>query len=491
MKSAESVHEPPVRRALSRADIMAEVQAKLDAVRRFKEAGLINKNGDFYPTGVHYPPITMYPPITDAEFYATYQLPADGLLDIYLHIPFCASRCLFCHYPLKLGYNQEKEKDRYLDAYEKEMDLVLNRLGLKKFKVRSILAGGGTPTFLTLDQQKRFLDMCAERMDLSTLTQYNYDVDPNTLIGPEGAKRLELLKQYKVDRLTIGVQSLNDEILRLMNRHHRAAEAREAIRDCLAAGFQVDIEFIFGYPGQTLDNWIEVMEEAVTLGVPEIQLYRLKIDAYGDYQGPVRTYIEKHPELLPTNDVQFQMKAAAIAILNANGYHENLRRVFTKRREDFSHYADNQCCQLRDEIGMGLTAFSSLHDRYCLNTQYWEEYYGNIAAGKLPINRGLVRNLEEQIRWATILPLKNRDIYKPRFLEVTGVPFEKVFRAKFQRLMEYGLVEDTGDVMKLTKLGAFFADEVAQQFENVKYLPFPPEAYADGPLHPLRDNNPF
>jgi oxygen-independent coproporphyrinogen-3 oxidase len=474
--------------AISRADILAAARERLADFRQLQAAGLICKNGDFYPTGVHYPPITMYPATGDEEFFATYQLPADGKLDVYLHIPFCRTRCLFCHYPLKLGPYQTDEKTRYLDAFEQEMDLCLARLGIDRFKARSILVGGGTPTYLSLDQQRRFLDMCAARIDRSECTQYNYDVDPVTLIGDEGSRRLELLREYGVDRLTIGVQSLNRRVLDLMNRHHGPEEAIEAIQACLELGFQVNIEFIFGYPGQTLDNWIEVMEQAVTLGCHEIQLYRLKIDAYGDYQGPVKRYIEQHPELLPDNDTQIMMKAAALVILAANGYHENLRRVFSRKREHYSHYADNQCCQNRDEIGMGLTAFSSLGDRFGLNTQSWEEYYGNIAAGRLPINRGLVRNREEQIRWATVLPLKNRDIYKPRFLEVTGVPFDKVFRHKIARLKEWGLIEEDDQIVKLTGLGCFCADEVVQQFESPQYLPYPREAYGDGPLNPHNED---
>lgn len=479
---------PTMATAISREQVLDKARERLEEFRRFQKAGLICTTGEFFPTGVHYPPITMYPQVEEEDFFATYQLPADGKLDVYLHIPFCKQRCLFCHYPLKLGRHQEDEKDRYLDAFEKEMDLYLARLGIDKIKVRSILVGGGTPTYLTLDQQRRFLDMCAERMDMSECTQYNYDVDPMTLIGDEGARRLELLREYGVDRLTIGVQSLNKEVLRLMNRHHGPEEAIDSIGACLDAGFQLDIEFIFGYPGQTLENWIEDIELAVTLGSHEIQLYRLKIDAYGDYQGPVKTYIDKHPELLPDNDTQILMKASALAVLEANGYNENLRRVFTKKREHYSHYADNQCCQNLDEIGIGLTAFSSLGDRFGLNTQSWEEYYGNIAAGRLPINRGLVRSREEQIRWGTILPLKNRDIYKPRHLEVTGIPFDKVFPQKFAKLKEWGLVEESGDIVKLTKLGCFFADEVVQQFESPQYLPYPQEAYGDGPLNPHFDD---
>lgn len=477
----------------ARLDVLDEplrirAEQRLDEFHRLQQAGLICGEGDFYPTGVHYPPIVSYPDLEEESLFDAYALPADGKFDVYLHIPFCKSRCFFCHYPLKLGQHQGAEKDRYLSAFEKEMDLYINRLGIDVIPVRSILAGGGTPTFLTLDQQRRFLDLCASRMDLSECTQYNYDVDPVTIIGPEGQKRLAMLREYGVDRLTIGVQSLDDEILKLMNRHHDARTAIEAVQVSLDMGFQVNIEFIFGYPGQTLENWVADIRRAVSLGTHEIQLYRLKIDAYGDYQGPVKTLIDRNPDALPDNDTQIVMKSAAHAILAQHGYTENLRRVFSRKREHYSHYADNQCCKNLDEIGFGLTAFSSLVDRFGLNTQDWGDYYGRIEQGKLPVNRGVVRTAEDQVRWATILPLKNRDIYKPRFEEVTGRPFDGVFKVKFDRLKDWGLVEETDAVVRLTPFGAFFADEVVQQFEHPRFLPFPMEAYGDGPLNPYKDN---
>jgi oxygen-independent coproporphyrinogen-3 oxidase len=469
-------------------DLRAEITGRLDQFRELQHAGLICRTGDFYPTGVHYPPIVSYEEQDEEAFFAGYQLPADGMFDVYLHIPFCKSRCLFCHYPLKLGRHQSAEKDRYLSAFAKEMDLYMDRLGIRIIKARSILAGGGTPTFLTLDQQRRFLDTCAERMDLSECTQYNYDVDPVTITGPEGERRLRLLQEYGVDRLTIGIQSLDDGVLKLMNRHHDARLAVDSVKLSLDMGFQVNIEFIFGYPGQTLGNWMTDLERAVTLGTHEIQLYRLKIDAYGDFQGPVKELIAADPEILPDNDTQIMMKAASHAILRRAGYSENLRRVFSKKPEYFSHYADNQCCKNLDEIGFGLTAFSSLSDRFGLNTQDWSSYYGMIERGRLPLNRGLVRNPEQQVRWATILPLKNRNIYKPRFEELTGRPFGQVFREKFRRLKHWGLVEETDKLVELTPLGAFFADEVVQQFEGADYLPYAGSAYASGPLNPYRDN---
>ncbi len=116
-------------------------------------------------------------------------VPEDGRFAVYVHIPFCIRRCLFCHYPSLYGA-PDSEKDKYLDALEKEMDLGLRRLGIDKINVRSILIGGGTPTDLTPPQLKRFLDYFTARTDLSKCTQFNYDVDPATLVGPDGLERL-------------------------------------------------------------------------------------------------------------------------------------------------------------------------------------------------------------------------------------------------------------------------------------------------------------
>jgi oxygen-independent coproporphyrinogen-3 oxidase len=182
------------------------------------------------------------------------------------------------------------------------------------------------------------------------------------------------------------------------------------------------------------------------------------------------------------------MKQIAIDILALNGFNENLRRVYSKKKEHYSHYAYNQCCNLYDELGFGQTAFSSLRDRFALNTQYFKEYYSLIDKGKLPINRSLVRSKEEQVRWAIVLPLKNSELKKDYFEEVTGVNFDNLFRKKVKWLKQYGLIEENDNIVRLTELGAFVADEVVEQFNSNEYMPFPQESYAAGPLHPYSNN---
>jgi oxygen-independent coproporphyrinogen-3 oxidase len=231
-----------------------------------------------------------------------------------------------------------------------------------------------------------------------------------------------------------------------------------------------------------------VVEEACNLDVDEIQLYRLKIDAYGDYQGPIKQVLEKHKHPAPTNEDAIVMKQMAIDILGQHGYRELiLRRVFTRNPEHYSHYAHNQCCRLVDEVGFGLTAFSSLRDRFVLNTANFDEYYAKIESGHLPVNRGLVRSTEDKIRWAVVLPLKNRTIRNMDFRRITGRELKGVFTEKFNLLKEAGLVEDTRWGLTLTTLGCFFADEIVQQFFEPEHLPFAPEEYSPGPLHPLKN----
>jgi len=465
---------------------MAESKAWVSKLEDLQRWGLECKDGDFVPS-VHYPPITQYPLSSEEEVFAGYTLPPDGRTDLYVHFPFCQQHCTFCHYPGLTGPRPE-EKERYLRALEKEFDLYLRRLGLDRIAPRSILLGGGTPTYMEPKMLDRFLTFLNRRIDMDRVKQYNVDLDPDSLLGEEGAERIRIMKDHGITRLTIDVQSFTDEILKSMNRPHNAKEALEAIELSAKAGFMNDIEFIFGYPGQTMEQWLSDIETACNTPTDEIQLYRLKYLAYGDFQGRILDVRTKKPMSVLSFEDTMALKFAAVALMRDYGFTENLRRVYTKKKNNISLYAYNQCCNLYDQIGIGLTAFSSLRDRFTLNTQSFEEYYRLIDAGHLGINRGYIRDREQQLRWSIILPLKNWWVRKDRFEAMNGIPLEKVFKKKIAALKEYGLIEETGNKLRLTALGDCLADEVAEQFNANEFIPFPRDHYAEGPLNPYLNN---
>lgn len=451
--------------------------------QQFQQLGLIPRHGDFSPAGVHYPPITNYPPIDQNLAYEGFNEMEKGKFDVYVHIPFCQRRCLFCHYPSHYHCG-DSEKDIYLDHLEMEMKNWLAFRGLDKIKSRTILMGGGTPTDLSPRQLERFLTFFSKYVDINSCVQFNYDVDPSTLVGDVGLERLKIIRDFQGDRLTIGVQSLNDDVLRKMNRSHNVATAKESIENCMRMGFKVNIEFIYGHPGETLENWIDVIDEACNLGVDEIQLYRLKIEPYGDQEGTIKKFAAyKQGELISVEDT-IRMKEISDLILDEYGYKENLRRVFTKDKRNISLYAYNQCCRLKDEVGFGLSAFSSLHDRFMINTPNFDEYYQRTESGLIAANRCLIRNADQQIRWSIILPLKNYFIDKNLFKKMNGVGLETVFQKQFALLKEFGLMKEDEKAVRLTKKGAFYSDELVHLFYEDQHQSFPPQDFNCGCLNP-------
>lgn len=465
------------------AELLARTQGKVDQLQTLKDAGLIAQGGHFFPCGIHYPPITMYPTTDQDQFLAGYNNPPDDEFVLYLHIPFCARRCTFCHYPVTTNAS-DGEKDGYLDLLLKEMDLWADRLGVKRFKARSILIAGGTPTELSPDQFRRFHDRLAERVDTTNCAQISYDVHPVDLLGDDGMERLRIMRDFGSDRLTLGLQSLDDRLLKHMNRGHTAEQAFEAIDKCREAGFSdLCIEFIFGYPDQSMDMWLKTVRDAIATDVEEIQLYRLKISPYGDSPGPIERLYRKHPERFAGAEEAIRMKRAAHILLNEAGYHENLTRVFTKKPAFTSHYATDQCCKLMDCVGFGLSAFSSLRDRFCINTASMHDYFEMVSSGKLPLNRGIVRSPDQQKRWSALLPLKNswipKDLYADR---ACGAQVEEVFGPQLDAMKRYGLIYEDDEIVRLTPEGRFFADEICAQLHHPRHLPFPATDYADGPL---------
>lgn len=454
--------------------------------QNFQQLGLIPTHGDFSPAGVHYPPITNYPPIPQEEAYKGFQEVTPGEFDVYVHIPFCHKRCLFCHYPSHYHCG-DSEKDIYLDHLEMEMQNWLRFREVDKIQARTILIGGGTPTDLSPKQLERFLSFFTKYVDISKCPQFNYDVDPSTLVGDKGLERLKIIKDFKGDRLTIGIQSLNDTVLKKMNRSHNASTAKESIDNCLKMGFDVNIEFIYGHPGETLQNWIEVIEEACTLGTEEIQLYRLKIEPYGDQEGTIKRFSAYHEDELISVEDTIRMKEISDLILEDHGYTENLRRVFTKKKNNISLYAYNQCCRLKDEVGFGLSAFSSFHDRFMINTPSFEEYYRRTEAGEIAANRCLIRNADQQIRWSIILPLKNYFIDKKLFKEMNGIELNSVFQKQFNLLKKYDLINETDKRIELTKKGAFYSDEIVHLFYEPQHQSFLPVDFNQGCLNPYNE----
>jgi len=456
----------------------------LDAAE-LQTAGLIPKGGLYYPA-IYYPPIPMYGRSHEAAILAGLDYDGSRPASVYVHIPFCGSRCSYCHWMVNVG-STEREVDDYLGFLAREMELWKEKFRVRKIRPRSMLIGGGTPTALSPKQTGRLFRDLKSALDFGECTQVTCETEPGSLLGPSGLEKLNVLKDNGVERISLGVQAFDDESLVAMGRQHSSGDALKAIARIRKVGFKtLAVDLIYGYPGCTPEKWSATLETALSLGVDAFQLYRLRIVPHGDKVGTIKDRFDACPGIFPTVEDIYVMKQLGYLAAGRGGLKETSRRLFTRGFEHTSQYLTDHTDRLCDVIGFGASSWSNVQGRFYLNTgESLARYASFLQEGVLPINRGKIRTADDERRWAVAVTLKHNGLSKTRFQERTGVSVNEAFPRQIERLKRYGIVEEDGDTLRLTGRGAFFADEVATQFYHPDYLPFPRSAYAEGDLNPF------
>jgi oxygen-independent coproporphyrinogen-3 oxidase len=195
---------------------------------------------------------------------------------LYVHIPFCGQRCAYCDFYKSTDGGRA---EAFLDALGREMELRRDRQSLPvragRPRLDTIYMGGGTPSVLPPGQLQAILNRAAELWDCLALGEVTVEANPEDLTDDYLAR----LAETGFNRLSMGVQSFDDAILRLMNRRHTARRATEAVRAARRAGFgNITIDLIYGIPGMTAAQWERTLDEAVAMGVQHISAYHLTIE---------------------------------------------------------------------------------------------------------------------------------------------------------------------------------------------------------------------
>lgn len=454
-----------------------KAKAELEKINvdEIRKTGILPDGGQkFFPV-IGYPPLTMYSDMDQSALFENFQQRTERPLSAYIHIPFCPTRCTFCHWITKTKSKSE-EVDVYLDYLDKEMGLYKSQMGVERIPAQSVLIGGGTPTYLDVKQTARFYDMIHRHYDLSQCTQFSVEADPSTIIGDEGLAKLQIMNENGVDRISMGVQSFSDPILKYMGRSHTHAQTLESIETMRKADIKnIFIDLIYAYPNQTVEDWAENMLLATSLDIEGYQLYRLRIKQHGDRQGNIIREFNKRPEQFASVDDILLMKMLGKVISEENGFHEYQARIFAKKENDMSHYLRDWTNELFDVAGVGVSAWSNLRGVFSLNVgdQNLQSYYDLIDQEKVAVNRGKIRTEDDEVRRCFLLPLKNIKVNKQEFTQRTGQKISDLFQPEIDWLKQFDLITEDDQYVWLTKRGRFFADEVTTQFFNPAYLPFP------------------
>ncbi len=442
-------------------------------INELVEAQVLPEGKRFFPT-ITYPPQTMYPPATPETVFDS-DPGRDGIpYAVYVHIPFCASRCSYCHW-VKIIDPDTAVVDDYLETLALDMKNAVARLGRDSLPASTILFGGGTPTLLTPPQMERLLKSFTTTFDLTNCRQFSYEAEPASICGELGKERLKVLKSFGVDRISLGVQSYDDDVLRMMGRPHSAAQVQESVENIRKAGIDsICIDLIYGYPGLTEESWIRCLETAIASGVDAWHLYRLRILRHGDVQGPILELFKDRPEAFPTVDRIRLMKMLGVVLSEDSGFNQHFTRIFARGREHVTQFMWDYCCNVTNVIGTGPSAWANYHRTFTLNVgSDFALYRAMVRDGRLPIDRGMYRDAETDARRCLIAPLKNSKVIKKAFTERTGLDAGEHFGPELARLDGMGLLQQDADAIWLTDRGRFFADEVMMQLYQKRYVKFP------------------
>lgn len=219
-------------------------------------------------------------PVRDLSDLASEEDAVDGLWSLYVHVPFCLRKCPYCAFP-SAPMAEPREGDRYLDFLEQEISFWRQRWGRLPV-LDTIYIGGGTPTALSPPLWERLTSLLETSFCRTPQTEITVEANPGTL----QKEHLDTWRRWGVTRVSVGVQSLDDAELSLMGRLHSAAQARDALAACNAAGFSTSADLIFGLPHQTLALWRRHLREIVNLGIKHLSVYQLTLEPgtpWGDH----------------------------------------------------------------------------------------------------------------------------------------------------------------------------------------------------------------
>src|SRR5690625_2174476 len=192
------------------------------------------------------------------------------ITSVYIHIPFCEKLCHYCDFT-KFFYNEEMA-DEYLVALEKEISTAIRKPGTK---MKTIFVGGGTPTALNNRQLLKLVNMIEYYFDLSEIDEYTFEANPGDLTK----EKIDILVSHGVNRISMGVQDFDDQMLEQLGRLHRVKDVYQNITDLQNANLtNISIDLMYSLPNQTIEHFSKTLEEALAFRLPHYSAYSLQIE---------------------------------------------------------------------------------------------------------------------------------------------------------------------------------------------------------------------
>jgi oxygen-independent coproporphyrinogen-3 oxidase len=373
---------------------------------------------------------------------------------IYIHIPFCATRCHYCNFATG-GYESELAR-RYTVAVREEIERADVSAKPAMRRVDTIYFGGGTPTTLTVRQISSLIEACRGAFDVAPDSEITAEANPGSI----SQNYLEELRSAGVNRLSFGAQSFDDDELRMIGRTHSAEDAREAIRTARAAGFaNISLDLIAGLPDQKMETWRRNLEEVFALAPDHVSVYMLEL--YKD--APLLHRINRGELRAIDDELTVEMYFSLMDEAERRGFDHyeisNWARPGFESRHNLKYW-----------IGAPYWAFGVSAAGYdgrarWSNTRNIHEYLAKVESGQQPLVERIELDDDDRQSENLFLRLRLKDgVDLNEHLRRFGVDALERYRDEIERLREAGLIELGENRLKISRAGTVLANEVFAAF---------------------------
>ena len=369
---------------------------------------------------------------------------------LYIHFPFCHRKCRYCSF---ISYsNRESDIPTYLNALKRELAQCADNS-----RVTSIYFGGGTPSLLGPDQFADLLSAIHSLFVVDEAAEITIEANPGTVDEPY----LSAIRRLGVNRLSLGVQSLNNDELALLGRIHSADEAREAIGCARKSGFDnMSIDLIYGLPGQTIAQWQSTLEEVIDLSPEHLSLYPLTLEC----DTPLYEAIESRelPAISPDLVADQYELAEDLLAINSYQHYEisNWAREGQECRHNLTYWRNSPY------LGIGVAAHSYVGGRRYSNTSNLDSYLHTFE-NNLPFVLDIDEDIEPELQLSetVILGMRLRDgININDISDRYGMNLLWRYGHAVNELTDWGLLECVDQCIRLTRRGRLLGNEVFWRF---------------------------
>jgi len=366
-------------------------------------------------------------------------------IGLYVHIPFCVKKCDYC------DFISHCDKSNLIEEYiEKLKEEIESNLNNKEYEITTIYIGGGTPSFIDSKYIVEILNILKERYSLEN-TEITIEVNPGTVT----AEKLSDYKQAGINRLSIGLQETNNELLKQIGRIHTYEEFLETYNLARQIGFKnINVDLMIGLPNQSIQNIKESLNKVITLNPEHISVYSLILE---EGTKLYKKYENKEIEL-PDEERERNMYWYVKNTLENNGYSHYEISNFSKKGYKSKH--NMNCWEQKEYIGFGLNAHSYLDGVRYSNTENLEEYIK--VSDKIIHEKQTIEDMKKEYMLLGLRKIEGVSIQKFEEKFVENPIF--LFRNELNKLVEQELLEVDGDIIRLTNKGLDLANIVWEEF---------------------------